>query len=69
MKTYRTMVRAIFEVQVDAESQQEASRILTSVLLHGASKIEVTELQHGLIIDQVQSTGPVKCVHGEITRV
>lgn len=69
MKTYRTMVRAVFEVRIEAESQQEASRICNGIILHGASQVEVTELQHGLIVDQVRSTGPVRCHHGTVDLV
>ena len=69
LKTYKTMVRAVFEVQTQAMDQQEASRIFNGMLLHCASQIEVTELQHGLIINEMRSVGPVKCLHGDVTRV
>lgn len=69
MKTYRTMVRAVFDVQVEAEDQQVASRYFNGILLHSASQVEVTELQHGLIVNQLRSVGPVKCIRGEVTRV
>ncbi len=77
MKTYRTMVRAVFEVYADAKDQQEAERVFNHILLRTdwfpvqptRIQIEVTELQHGLIINQVRSAGPVRCQHGTVDPV
>ncbi len=72
MKTYRTMVRAVFEVQTQAKDQQEAELVFDHMLLRNAYKgvqIEVMELQHGLIINQLRSDGPVKCLHGTVDPV
>ena len=69
LKAYRTMVRVVFEVKVEAEDQQTASRMFNGILIHGASQVEVTELQHGLIISSLRSAGPVRCQHGTVDPV
>ena len=66
LKTYRTLVRAVFEVQTQAMDQQTASRLFNGILLRGASQVEVAELQHGLIINSLRSVGPIRCQHGTV---
>lgn len=68
MKFYRTTVTATFGVQVEAESWEEAERIIKGVL-DSATSITIREGEGDDLVDELNSDGQIIANYSEIAPV